>query len=92
MFGLTVLTTRLLFAAMAAYARHEGLRRSTPDSDLEDAQKKFRVTVGAYVAAIALGLLVPRAAIVLYFAVAVFLVVPFRAVAQAIFRGRQEKP
>ena len=85
-FGLTVLTTRLLFAAMDAYARREGLRRSTPDSDLEDAQKKFRITVGAYAAAIALGLLVPRAAIVLYFAVAVFLVVPFHAVVQALVR------
>ncbi len=42
-FGLTMLATRLLFAAMAAYARHEGLRpSSSPDRDLQEAQKKFR--------------------------------------------------
>ena len=91
-FGITVLTTRLVFAAMAAYARHEHLRRAgTPDKDLQDAQQKFRVAVGVYAGAIALGLLFPLAAIVLYFAVAVFLVVPFRAVAQAVIRGRREQ-
>ena len=91
-FGLTVLTTRLVFAAMAAYARHAGLRRSTPDSDLQDAQKKFRIVVAAYLGAIVLGLLFPRVAIVLYFVVAVFLVVPFHAVAHAMIRGSGEKP
>ena len=92
-FGLTVLTTRLLFAAMAAYARHEGMRRSSsPERDLQDAQQKFPIVVAAYLATIALGLLFPRAAIVLYFAVAVFLVVPFHAVAHALVRGPRDKP
>ncbi len=91
-FGLTVMATRLIFTAMAAYARHEHLQRAgTPDVDLQDAQKKFRATIAAYVGAITLGLFFPRAAIVLYFAVAVFLVVPFRAVAQALAKGRQER-
>ena len=92
-FGLTMLATRLLFAAMAAYARHEGLRpSSSSDRDLQDAQKKFRIVVGVYLGAIALGLLFPRIAIVLYFAAAVFLIVPFGAVAQALARGPREKP
>ena len=91
-FGLTMLATRLLFAAMAAYARHEGLRpSSSPDRDLQEAQKKFRIVVGVYVGAIALGLLFPRVAIVLYFAAAVFLIVPFGAVAQALARGPRDK-
>jgi len=90
-FGITVLATRLVFAAMATYARHEHLRRAgTPDRDLQDAQQKFRVAVSLYVGAIALGLLFPIVAIVLYFGVAVFLVVPFHAVAQVLVRGRRE--
>ena len=91
-FGITVLATRLLFAAMAAYARHEHLRRSgTPDKDFQEAQQKFRLVVGVYLGAIALGLLFPRAAIVLYFAAAVFLVVPFRAVARVVVRRSRAK-
>ena len=91
-FLITVLATRLLFAAMAACARREHLRRAgTPDRDLQDAQRKFRVAVGVYVEAIALGLRFPFVAIVLYFAVAVFLVVPFHAVAQVVVRGQREK-
>jgi hypothetical protein len=88
-----MVATRLLFVAMAAYARHEGLRpSSSPDRDLQEAQKKFRIVVGVYVGAIALGLLVPRVAIVLYFAAAVFLIVPFGAVAQALARRPRDKP
>ncbi len=91
-FGLTVLTTRLMFAVLAAYARHEHLRRGgAPDRDLEEAQQKFRVTVAAYIGSIILGLLFPLAAIVLYFAIAVFLVVPFKAVARLIGKSRRER-
>ena len=85
-FGLTVLATRVVFAAMAGYARREGLRQSTPDSDLQDTQRKSRVVVGVYLGTIVLGLLVPQAAIVLYFGAAIFLVVPFHAVVQAMRR------
>ena len=86
-FGVTVLATRLLLAAMTAYAERERLRRAgAPDLDLQDAQDKMRVAVAVYLGAIALGLLLPFVAIVLYFAVAIFLVVPFRAVGQAIVR------
>jgi uncharacterized membrane protein len=91
-FGLTVLTTRLMFAALVAYARHEHLRRGgAPDRDLAEAQQKFRVTVAAYTGSIILGLLFPLAAIVLYFAIAVFLVVPFKAVAELIVKNRGEQ-
>jgi uncharacterized membrane protein len=86
-FGLTLLATRLLFAALATYSHRAGLRRAgTPDVDLQDAQSKLRGAVIVYVAAIALGLLFPTIAIILYFAVAVFLVVPFGAVAHTILK------
>jgi uncharacterized membrane protein len=85
-YGLTLLLIRLLFAALGAYARRENLQRSgADDPDLHDAQKKFGVAVGAYVVTIGLGLVVPIVAIVLYFAIAVFLIVPFGAVGRAVF-------
>jgi uncharacterized membrane protein len=91
-FGLTVLATRLMFEALAAYSRREHLRRpGVPDTDLQDAQRKFRLTAIVNVGAIALGLAFPIAAIVLYFALAVFFVVPFRAVANKTFRRRREE-
>ncbi len=52
--------------------------------DLQDAQAKLRAAVLISLGAIALGLLFPTVAIVLYFAVAMFLVVPFHAVIAAV--------
>jgi hypothetical protein len=52
---------------------------------LLDAHKKFRIAVGGYVVTIGLGLVVPIVAIVLYFAIAIFLIVPFGAVGRAVF-------
>ncbi len=81
-YGLTLLLSRLLFAALSSYARRENLRRpGVDDPDLEEATKKFRYAVIAYVFAILLGLILPSVATVLYLAVAVFLIVPFRSVA-----------
>ena len=39
-----------------------------------------------YVIAILIGLLVPLAAVALYFGIAVYLIVPFRQVARLLFR------
>ena len=61
------------------------------DPDLDEAHKKFRYAVAAYVFTILVGLLVPTVAIFLYFAVAVYLFVPFRTVSQAIFGGAEKK-
>ena len=66
--------------------QHEHLRQPRPDDpDLEDARTKFRFVVVGYGVTILLGLLLPTVAIVLYFALAVYLIVPFRAVARVIF-------
>jgi hypothetical protein len=55
-----------------------------------EARKKFHYAVAAYVLTILVGLFVPKLAIFLYFAVAVFLFVPFRTVARAIFGASSE--
>jgi uncharacterized membrane protein len=78
-YGITLLTIRIFFAIMAAYARREHLRRpGAEDTDLHDARRKFRVVVVVYAVAILFGILVPIVAIVLYLLIAVFLFIPLR--------------
>jgi uncharacterized membrane protein len=84
-YGLTLLVIRLLFTALSVYAVRKGLRKpDVADPDFDEARKKFYYAIGGYLLAIVIGLLVPELAIFLYFAVAVFLFVPFRTVARAI--------
>jgi uncharacterized membrane protein len=84
-YGVTLLVIRLLLTALAAYALSRHLRKpGVADPDLDEARKKFYYAIAGYVLAILIGLVVPEFAIVLYFAVAVFLFVPFRTVARAI--------
>jgi uncharacterized membrane protein len=84
-YGLTLLVIRLLFTALAAYALSRSLRKpGAADPDLDEARKKFYYVIVGYLLAIVIGLVVPELAIFLYFAVAVFLFVPFRTVARAI--------
>jgi uncharacterized membrane protein len=88
-FGLTLLTIRLLFAALSTYVRREHLRLpGVGDPDLQEARKKFRFAVIAYVTTILLGLLVPLVAIILYFAIALVMIVPFHTVTRAVFGKR----
>jgi uncharacterized membrane protein len=87
LYGLTLLAIRLLGAALDAYARHEHLY--SPHQDHEEshsgAGKLLPVVIG-YVAAILIGLVVPVAAVVVYFGIAVYAIVPFREVARLLFR------
>jgi uncharacterized membrane protein len=84
-YGITLLVIRLLFSLMSAYAQREQLYRSgVDDPDFQEAHRKFRVAVVGYVLTILLSLVVPIVAIALYFAIAVFMVVPFRTVARTI--------
>lgn len=90
-YGLTLLLIRLLFAALSAYVRRRHLRRAgVDDPDLDEARKKFNYAIAAYLLTILVGLFIPKLAIFLYFAVAVFLFVPFRTVAREIFGSRSE--
>ncbi len=84
-YGLTLLAIRLTFFVMDAYTRHEHLLVSgVDDPDLDEERRKFRFVVAGYTITIVIGVLLPIAAIVLYFGIAVVLVVPFRAVARVI--------
>ena len=86
MYGLTVLAIRLAGWALDAYAGHEHLY--SPEKDDEDLHRHRANSLPAligYVVAIAIGLVVPLVAMTLYFALAVFLVVPFRDVGRLLF-------
>jgi uncharacterized membrane protein len=87
MYGLTLLAIRLLGAALDAYARHEHLYSPKEEGEeLQSTQRKFLPVVIGYVIAILIGLAVPRLAVAFYFAIAVYLVVPFREAARVLSR------
>lgn len=90
-FGLTLLMIRLLFSALNAYVRRRHLRSAgVDDPDLDEARRKFYYATAGYVLTILIGLFIPKLAIFLYFAVAVFLFVPFGTVTREIFGNRSE--
>ena len=78
-YGITLLTIRFLGFALDAYARHEHLYEGGPaGEELQAERREIWPTLGAYVTAILIGLALPMLAVALYFAVAVFLVLPWR--------------
>ncbi len=89
MYGLTLLTIRLLQLALGAYARRASLcaRRDDTEEDKIEEREVLPVII-AYVTAILVGLAFPRVAVVLYFGVAVYLVLPIREVARLLFQRR----
>jgi len=92
MYGLTLLVIRLLGAALDAYARYEHLYSPAKEGqELHGTQRKFLPVVIGYVIAILIGLLLPVAAVALYFGIAVYLVVPFREAARVLRRRRSSR-
>jgi uncharacterized membrane protein len=86
LYGLTLLTIRLLLFALDAYARREHLySQDQADEDLVTERRVLWPVLAGYVLAILIGLAAPIAAVVLYLALAVFLVVPFRDVRRLLF-------
>jgi hypothetical protein len=78
LYGLTLLTIRLLGAALDAYARRENLYTTgAADDDLIADRRTLLPVLIAYAVVILVGLALPTVANVLYLAVAVLLVVPF---------------
>jgi uncharacterized membrane protein len=79
LYGLTLLVIRILSFALDAYARREHLY-SAPEAGQErqDAPLELLPVLGGYVAAILLGLVVPRAAVAVYFVIALYMIL-FRA-------------
>ena len=85
-YGLTLLTIRLISFLLDAYARHEHLY-SAPENDdeVEQDRREILPVLALYGLAIVLGLAAPKAAVGVYLALAVFLVVPFRDVRRLLF-------
>ncbi len=85
MYGLTLLAIRLLGFALDAYARREHLY-SPPDAGgrRQDESRELLPVLGGYLVAILIGLIAPRVAVAIYFAVALYMIlfreIPRRAV------------
>ena len=87
MYGLTVLAIRIAGWALDAYAGHEHLYSPEKDDyDLRRHRRKTLPALVAYVIAILVGLVAPLVSMAFYFALAVFLVVPFRDVGRLLSR------
>jgi uncharacterized membrane protein len=78
-YGLTLLVILLLTVALDRYAQREGLYKSySTDVELERTRRKDASGIVLYVIALIAGLVVPGVAVSIYFAIALFLVIPFR--------------
>jgi TMEM175 potassium channel family protein len=75
MYGLTLLAIRVLGFALDAYARHEHLYSPPQEGEEQtDEPRELLPVLGGYVVAILIGLAVPALAVVIYFAVAVYMI------------------
>ncbi len=73
-----LLLTSLLVSALWRYAIHAGLvRRDLAEEDVTALTRRLTPGLAGYVVMIVLGLFVPVIAVVGYFAIAVFILVPF---------------
>jgi len=92
LYGLTLLAISLLGSALDAYARYVHLYSSAGEGEeLHRTQRKSLPAVIGYVIAILIGLLLPVAAVALYFGLAVYLVVPFREAARVLRRRHSSR-
>ena len=86
LYGLTLLTIRLLGTALDAYARRENLYTTgAADDELLADRRTLLPVLIAYAVVILVGLALPTVAVVLYLAVAVALVVPFHEIRRVFF-------
>ncbi|HEY7433050.1 MAG TPA: TMEM175 family protein [Streptosporangiaceae bacterium] len=96
LYGLVLLAVRLLLAGLFAYASREGLlveALASPDSEeVVAVRRKFLPTILAYAATVAVGLLLPVAAVAVYFGIAIFVVTPFKQIARLLRRQRDPDP
>ena len=87
LYGLTLLTIRLLVFALDAYARHEHLYSQSPaDEELQTERGRSGRSSPATCSRSSSDSPRPAAAVVLYLALAVILVVPFRDVRRLLVR------
>jgi uncharacterized membrane protein len=87
MYGLTLLSIRLLGSALDAYAQREHLYSThQADQELHRDRRKLLPVILGYVIALIIGLFLPVVALAVYAGLAVYLVVPFREVARVLER------
>jgi len=90
-YGITMLAIRLLGIALDHYADREGLYSDRePDVELTGGRRKDLSGVVLYVLAILVGLAFPGIAVTTYFAITLYLVIPFREIGRLLRRRRAE--
>ena len=84
-YGLTLLSIRLMVFALDAYARRAQLYSHEQGNDAAQTERKIRwpVVIG-YMATIVIGLIVPEVAVGLYLALTLFLVAPASDIRRAV--------
>jgi uncharacterized membrane protein len=84
-YGISLLLTATLLLVLWRYARRAGLVR--PDADDQEIQlltQRLTPGLAAYLILIVAGLFVPIVAVIGYFAIAIFYIIPFREVRPAL--------
>jgi uncharacterized membrane protein len=77
-YGINLLLTSLLVSALWRYAVHAGLvRRDLATEDVVALTRRLTPGLAGYIVMIVLGVFVPVIAVIGYFAIAVFILVPF---------------
>jgi uncharacterized membrane protein len=89
MYGLTLLAIRIFGFALDEYSRREQL--DSPEGEMQEwrAEPKLLSVIVGYVIALVIGIVFPGLAVAAYFAIAVYLVVPFREVTRLLFARSQ---
>ena len=86
LYGCTLLAIRLLGFALDAYADSEHLYAAKADDEEQRERRQLLPVILAYAIAILIGIAFPVAAVWLYLAIAVYLVVPFREISTMLRR------
>jgi uncharacterized membrane protein len=87
-YGLNLLAINGFISVLWHYAVAEHLvRRDNSEADVRTLTSKLDPSLVSYAVVIGIGLLVPKVAVVLYLAIALFVIIPFRAVIRLIRRA-----
>ena len=91
-YGINLLAMSGMTSVVWRHAVGEGmLSGEHPLDEVQEVTKKLTPSLGFYAGAIAIGLLAPRLAVFLYLAIALYLLIPFRAIMRPFRRQAHEK-
>jgi uncharacterized membrane protein len=92
LYGLVLLAIRMLEFGLDRYSRREGLYESDVlDDELDRMRRKMLYGMGLYACAIAVGLVLPGIAVAVYFAITLYLVIPWGEVGRVIARRQSAR-